>query len=40
MRKQFVNEYFIISPGNGFLIFFWCPGYIANPNNVSAMIER
>lgn len=37
MRKQFVNEYFIISPRNGvFYFFFWCPGYIANPHNVSA----
>lgn len=38
MRKQIVNEYFIISPRNGvfFLFFFWCPGYIANPHNVSA----
>lgn len=40
MRKQIVNEYFIISPRNGFLIVFWCPGYIANPRNVSAMSER
>lgn len=41
VRKQIVNEYFIISPRNVFfLIFFWCPGYIANPHNVSAMNER
>lgn len=40
MRKQYINEYFIISPGNGFLIFSRCPGYVANPNNVPAMNER